>query len=119
MSRTRDGSASDSPTAPEKEVWELRLYVAGQTPKCLAAHIRLRALCEEHVPGRYHIQLIDLLEQPQLAEEHEILAIPTVIRRLPLPIRKVVGDLADSERALAGLQFTVESRPPPECPLAS
>lgn len=104
MSKTRDGAAGEPRTAPQQG-WELRLYVAGPTPRCLAAHIRLKALCEEHVPGRYHIQVIDLYDQPQLAGEDEILAIPTVIRTLPLPVRRVVGDLADTERTLAGLQL--------------
>jgi circadian clock protein KaiB len=105
MSQTRDGPATDLRTVPEQQVWELRLYVAGPAPRCLAAHIRLKALCEEHVPGRYHIQVIDLFDQPQRAGEDEIVAIPTVIRALPLPIRRVVGDLADTERTLAGLQL--------------
>ena len=105
MSRTRDGPTEQQRSAPDAQVWELRLYVAGPTPTCLVAHIRLKALCEEYLPGRYHIQVIDLLDHPQRAEEDEILAIPTVIRKLPLPLRRVIGDLADTERTLAGLQL--------------
>ena len=105
MSQTWDQSTGQPQTAPASEMWEMRLYVAGQTPKCLAAFSRLKAMCEEHMPGQYHIHVIDLLEHPQLAEGDEILAIPTVIRRLPPPIRRVVGDLADTERALVGLQI--------------
>lgn len=88
-----------------EETWELRLYVAGATPKCLAAFARLKKLCEEHVPGRYEIEVVDLLQQPQLAEGDEIVAIPTLIRKLPPPLRKIVGDLADSERTIVGLQL--------------
>ncbi|NBC47902.1 MAG: circadian clock protein KaiB [Gammaproteobacteria bacterium] len=93
------------------ENWTLRLYVAGQTPKSLNAFANLQALCEKHLAGRYRIEVIDLLEQPQLAQGDQILAIPTVVRRLPLPIRKIIGDLSDVERALVGLDL----RPsPPE-----
>lgn len=93
------------------ETWTLRLYVAGQTPKSLNAFANLQALCEKHLAGRYRIEVIDLLEQPQLAQGDQILAIPTVVRRLPLPIRKIIGDLSDVERALVGLDL----RPsPPE-----
>ena len=91
--------------AAADERFELRLYVAGRTPKSLAAVANLRRLCEEHVPGRYTIEIIDLLEQPQLAEGDEIIAIPTVVRKLPSPVRKIVGDLSNTERALVGLQL--------------
>ncbi|MBK1704204.1 circadian clock KaiB family protein [Halochromatium glycolicum] len=87
------------------ETWTLRLYVAGQTPKSLSAFANLQALCEKHLAGRYRIEVIDLLEQPQLAQGDQILAIPTVVRRLPLPIRKIIGDLSDVERALVGLDL--------------
>src|SRR5512138_2304186 len=91
---------------PERELkpaWELTLYVAGQTPKSLAAFKNLKKICEEHLAGQYGIEVIDLLKEPQLAKTHQILAIPTIIRELPLPIRKVVGDLSDQRRALVGL----------------
>ena len=116
MSQTWEEAAARASITAGSETWELRLYVAGQTPRCLAAFSRLKALCEEHVPGRYHIEVVDLLEDTQLAEGDEILAVPTVIRKLPPPIRKVVGDLADTERALIGLQIRPtrprESPPP-------
>lgn len=87
------------------ETWELRLYVAGSTPKCLAAFARLKKLCDEHIPGKYRIEVIDLLQTPQLAEGDEIVAIPTLVRRLPPPLRKIIGDLSDTERTLVGLQI--------------
>src|SRR5581483_4778881 len=91
--------------ASDAETWELRLYVAGSTPKCLAAFARLKKMCEENIPGRYRIEVIDLLERPQLAEGDEIVAIPTLVRKLPPPLRKIIGDLSDTERTLVGLQI--------------
>lgn len=93
------------PPPADGDRWELRLYVAGRSPKSLAATANLRRLCDEHLPGRYAIEVIDLLEQPQLAEGDEIIAIPTVVRKLPHPIKKIVGDLSNTERALVGLQL--------------
>jgi circadian clock protein KaiB len=85
------------------DFWELRLYVAGQTPKSLTAMANLKKLCEENLAGRYHIEVIDLLVNPQLARADQILAIPTLVRRLPEPIRRIIGDLSSSERVLVGL----------------
>lgn len=85
------------------ERWQLRLYVAGQTPKCLAAFANLRKICEEHLQGQYHIEVIDLLETPALARGDQILAIPTLVRKLPEPVRKIIGDLSHTERVLVGL----------------
>jgi circadian clock protein KaiB len=90
---------------PDPEVWELRLYVAGQTPRSLTAFANLKRICEEHLPGRYHIEVVDLAKHPQLAAGDEIVAIPTLVRKLPEPLRKIVGDLRDTERALVGLQL--------------
>jgi circadian clock protein KaiB len=87
----------------KKAPWELRLYVAGQTPKSLAAFANLKAICEEHLPGRYVIEVIDLLVNPQLAKGDQIIAIPTLVRKLPVPIRKIIGDLSNTERVLVGL----------------
>ncbi len=87
------------------EVWELRLYVAGQTPRSVAAFANLKKICEEHLPGRYNIEVVDLVKHPQLAAGDQILAIPTLVRKLPQPLRKIVGDLRDTERALVGLQL--------------
>ena len=89
----------------ETERWELRLYVAGQTPKSVTAFANLNRLCEEHLPGRYKIEVIDLLQNPQLAAGDQIVAIPTLVRRLPEPLRRIVGDLSNTERALVGLQL--------------
>jgi circadian clock protein KaiB len=104
------GTAADlsDPAHGGGEYWMLRLYVAGPTPKCLAAMARLKALCEEHMAGRYSIEVVDLLENPRLARAEEIVAIPTLVRNLPPPIRKIIGDLSDRERTLVELQL----RPP-------
>ena len=87
------------------KTWDLRLYVAGQTPKSLAAFFNLKKICEEHLKGRYEVEVIDLLENPHLAREDQIIAIPTLIRRLPEPVRKIIGTLADTERVLVGLEI--------------
>jgi len=85
--------------------WELRLYVAGQTPKSLAAFANLKKICEEHLGGRYRIEIIDLLENPKLAKGDQIIAIPTLVRKLPEPIKKIIGDLSNTERVLVGLDL--------------
>ena len=82
-----------------------RLYVAGQTPKSLAAFANLKKICEEHVAGKYRIEIIDLLENPTLAKGDQILAIPTLVRKLPEPVRKIIGDLSNTERVLVGLDL--------------
>lgn len=87
------------------KIWALRLYVAGQTPKSLTAFANLKRICEEHLAGQYEIEVVDLLEQPQLAADDQILAVPTLVRKLPPPIRKIIGDLSDSERVLVGLDL--------------
>lgn len=87
------------------ETWQLRLYVAGQTPRSVAAFANLKRICEEHLAGRYDIEVVDLVKHPQLAAGDQILAIPTLVRKLPQPLRKIVGDLRDTERALVGLQI--------------
>jgi circadian clock protein KaiB len=92
------------PKRPVKE-WELRLYVAGQTPASLAAIKNLKDLCEEHLEGKYHIELVDLLKDPTLSREDQIVAIPTLVRKLPPPLRKIIGDLSDTARTLVGLQL--------------
>lgn len=85
--------------------WNLRLYVAGQTPKSIAAIGNLRRLCEEHLAGRYTIEVIDLLQNPSLARGDQIVAIPTLVRKLPVPMRKIIGDLSNQERVLVGLDL--------------
>lgn len=87
------------------ESWNMRLYVAGQTPKSLRALTNLKRICEEYLSGKYHIEIIDLLENPQLASGDQILAIPTLIRKLPEPMRKIIGDLSNTERVLVGLDL--------------
>jgi len=89
----------------EEGMFRLRLYVAGQTPKSLAAFSNLRRICETHLAGRYEIEVIDLLERPQLARGDEIIAVPTLVRKLPEPMKKLIGDLSDTERVLVGLQL--------------
>ena len=86
-------------------MWNLRLYVAGQTPKSLAAFANLKAICEAHLQGKYTIEVIDLLQHPQLASGDQILAIPTLVRKLPPPLRKIIGDLSNTERVLVGLDL--------------
>ena len=87
------------------DVWDLRLYVAGHTEKSVAAIENLRRICEEHLPGRYKIDVIDLLQNPQLASGDQIVAIPTLVRKLPNPVKRVIGDLSNTERTLVGLQL--------------
>ena len=87
------------------KTWELRLYVAGQTPKSMAAFSNLKKLCEERLQGQYRIEVIDLLENPALAKGDQILAIPTLVRKLPEPIKKIIGDLSNKERVLVGLNL--------------
>ena len=93
----------------DQDAWELRLYVAGKSPRSLAAFANLKSFCEEHLPGRYSIEVVDLLENPQLAEGDQIVALPTVVRRLPEPIRKLIGDLSNTERTLVGLDLKPRS----------
>jgi circadian clock protein KaiB len=89
--------------------WDLRLYIAGRTPKCIAAFSNLQRLCEEHLAGKYKIEVIDLLENAQLAKGDQILAIPTLVRKLPEPIKKIIGDLSNTERVLVGLDLRQRS----------
>lgn len=93
----------DEPT--DDEMWDLTLYVAGQTPKSMTAFVNLKRICEEHLPGRYRIEIIDLMKHPEKAQEHQILAIPTLVRKVPTPMRKVIGDLSNHERALVGMNL--------------
>jgi circadian clock protein KaiB len=87
------------------EIFELRLYVAGQTPRSLAALANLRRICEEHLKQKYRIEVVDLVKHPQLGQGDQILAIPTLVRRVPAPFRKIIGDLSDLERVLVGLDI--------------
>ncbi len=85
--------------------WELRLYIAGKTPRAVKAFQNLECICEEHLAGDYHIEIIDLLKKPALAEGDQIVAVPTLVRRLPEPVRKIIGDLSNTERVLVGLDI--------------
>ncbi len=87
------------------KLWQLRLYVTDQTPKSRTAFANLKTICETHLKNRYHIEVIDLLKQPQLAKGDQILAVPTVVRRLPSPVRTIIGNLSDTERVLVGLDL--------------
>lgn len=87
------------------EIWTLRLYVAGQTSKSLTAYTNLTRICEEHLAGKYRIEVVDLLKSPQLAKGDQIIAIPTLVRHLPAPMKKIIGDLANTERVLVGLDL--------------
>jgi circadian clock protein KaiB len=87
------------------DVWELRLYVAGQTPKSIEAFANLKKICEENLKGKCSIEVIDLLKNPQLAKGDQILAIPTLVRKLPTPLKKIIGDLSNTERVLVGLDI--------------
>jgi len=89
----------------KKETWQLRLYIAGETAKSVTALRNLRQYCETHLKGRYSIEVIDLLVKPQLAEGDQIFAIPTLVRKVPEPIRKIIGDLSDEEKVLVGLNI--------------
>jgi circadian clock protein KaiB len=92
-------------TSAIAEIWILRLYTAGQSPKSLAALANLKRVCDEHLAGRYTIEVIDLLKNPRLAKDDQIVAIPTLVRKLPEPLRRLVGDLSDTDRTLVGLQL--------------
>ena len=92
-------------TRPKSDVFLLRLYVAGQTPKSMTAFANLKKICEEHLAGRYEIEVVDLLKNPTLASGDQILAIPTLVRKLPEPVRKIIGDLSNTERVLIGLDL--------------
>ena len=105
MTRPRNADAGVVAPAPTSEAWELRLYVTGRSPSCLRAIENLRLACEQHLAGRHRIEVVDLLENPRLAVEDQILAVPTLVRQYPPPIRKIVGDLSDTDRLLAGLQL--------------
>ena len=95
----------DGDSAHPRATWILKLYVAGQTPKSLRAFENLKLLCDEHLAGQYTIEVVDLLVNPRLAKEDQIVAIPTLVRKLPDPMRKIIGDLSDTERTLIGLQL--------------
>jgi len=99
----------EKPVKTTNDKWVLRLYVAGQTPKAITAFANLKKICEEQLKGKYSIEVIDLLKNPKLGSADQILALPTLVRKLPVPIRKIIGDLSDTERVLVGLNILTGS----------
>ena len=102
---TSDSESNTNGTGESSEVWNLTLYVAGQTPKSIEAFANLKELCETHLKGKYIINVIDLVQNPELAKEDQILAIPTLVRKLPEPVKKIIGTLANEEKVLVGLDI--------------
>ena len=98
-------SAKEKTEEPEGDAWILRLYVAGQTPNSLTAFENLKKICAEHLDCRYRIEVIDLIKNPQLAKDHQIIAVPTLIRKLPTPVKKIIGNLSNTEKVLVGLDL--------------
>jgi circadian clock protein KaiB len=105
MKTVSPGKGKKAKTDLTEESWNLRLYVTDQTPKSITAFANLKKICEEHLAGKYRIEVIDLLKNPQLAKRDQIIAIPTLVRELPEPLKKIIGDLADTERVLVGLDI--------------
>jgi circadian clock protein KaiB len=107
---TPDDAVTETAGAPDAGTWQLRLYVAGPTANCVKAFANLKRICDENLAGRYQLEVIDLLKNPRLAAGDEIVAIPTLVRRLPTPVRKIIGDLSNTERVLVGLQLRPKER---------
>lgn len=105
MDDVSPGKKKKLKTGSTDDIWNLRLYVAGQTQKSITAFANLKKICEEHLSGKYRIEVVDLLINPQLAKGDQIIAIPTLVRKLPEPIKKIIGDLANTERVLVGLDI--------------
>jgi circadian clock protein KaiB len=105
MNAVSPGKGKKAKAAAKEEIWNLRLYVAGQTQKSITAFANLKKICEEHLAGEYRIEVIDLLKNPQLAKGDQIVAIPTLVRKLPEPLKRIIGDLANTERVLVGLDI--------------
>jgi circadian clock protein KaiB len=101
----KESKAAAVDVADGKEVWKLKLYIAGSTPKSLTAFSNLKRFCEENIPGQYHIEVVDLAKNPQLARTDQIVAIPTLVRKLPAPMRKIIGDLSDKQKILMGFDL--------------
>ena len=110
--KTPATSRKAKPAAVMPLDWDLRLYVAGPTPNSVAAFRNLEQICEEHLAGRYHIEVVDLIKNPKLAQGDQILAVPTLVRQLPPPIRKIIGNLSNTERVLVGLDLRLHDANP-------
>ena len=100
-----ENCTTTGPSGTDGDKWLLRLYVAGQTPKAITAYANLKKICEDYMNGNYEIEVIDLLVNPTLAKDDQILALPTLVRRLPEPVKKIIGDLSNIERVLVGLDI--------------
>jgi circadian clock protein KaiB len=111
MTGKKETLKENQKTQQPSDTWELRLYVAGQTQNSTRAFVNLKKICEEHLQGKYTIEVVDLLKNPQLAAGDQILAIPTLVRKLPEPIRKIIGDLSNTERVLVGLDIRPRTQP--------
>ena len=107
--RPKASRSAAKTTGRPAATWELRLYVAGQTPRAVQAFANLTRICEEHMAGKYRIEVIDLLKKPQLAKGDQIVAVPTLVRKLPEPVRKIIGDLSNTEKVLVGLDLRPRS----------
>jgi circadian clock protein KaiB len=107
--KLKEAVQSAATTAPPERIYDLRLYVAGQTAKSIRAIANLKRICETHMAGKYRIEVIDLLENPALAQGDQILALPTLVRKLPRPMRKIIGDLSNEDRVLVGLDLKVRT----------
>ncbi|RPH86677.1 MAG: circadian clock protein KaiB [Desulfobacteraceae bacterium] len=105
MKAVLPAKGKNAKTEATAEIWNLRLYVAGQTQKSITAFANLKKICEEHLVGKYRIEVIDLLQNPQLAKGDQIVAVPTLVRKLPEPLKRIIGDLANTERVLVGLDI--------------
>lgn len=103
--KSKTSRRNKRPVKARSDKWVLRLYVAGQTPKSVTAFNNLKLICEEQLKGKYHIEVIDLLKNPRLARDNQILAVPTLVRKLPLPVRNIIGDLSNTGRVLVGLDL--------------
>jgi circadian clock protein KaiB len=103
--KKKDNEDQSGPNIPSEEIWDLRLYVAGQTEKSVKALANLNKICDEYLPGRYRIEVVNVLEDPKLARNDQIIALPTLVRKLPPPLRKIIGDLSRTDRVLVGLDL--------------
>ena len=107
--KSKIGKHNLKQTETESDKWILRLYVAGQTPKAITTYNNLKSICEDQLKGKYQIEVIDLIQNPQLSRDDQILALPTLVRKLPIPVRKIIGDLSNTERVLVGLDLMPKS----------
>jgi circadian clock protein KaiB len=103
--RSATAKKNPAPQAASQEFWAMRLYIAGQSARSAAAIANLRRICDQHIPGRYEVQIIDLLRNPELAKDDQIVAIPTLIKKMPVPVRRIIGDLSATDRVVVSLEL--------------